>query len=137
MSTEMNDTARTAALEFAHALGSSYRAQLGERLIGAYLIGSLAHGGFSHRYSDIDVVLVTEDGLDAATLTALRSLATERDAELGQKLSLFWSDHRFTTGRLPPLDRMDYIENAIVLTATSNTRRGPRLFEGCSVLDLD
>ena len=83
------------------------------------------------------MALITEDGLDAATLTALRSLATERDAELGQKLSLFWSDHRFTTGRLPPLDRMDYIENAIVLTATSNTRRGPRLFEGCSVLDLD
>ena len=116
MSTDMNDTARTAALEFAHALVPSYRAQLGERLIGAYLIGSLAHDGFNHRYSDIDVVLITEDGLDAATLTALRSLAAERDAKLGQKLSLFWSDRRFTTGRLPPLDRSDYIDHAIVLT---------------------
>jgi len=116
MSTDMNDTARTATLEFAHALGSSYRAQLGERLIGAYLIGSLAHGGFSHRYSDIDVVLVTEDGLDAATLTALRSLAAERDAKLGQKVSLFWSDRRFAIGRLPPLDRSDYIDHAIMLT---------------------
>jgi predicted nucleotidyltransferase len=116
MSTDMNDTARTAALEFAHALVPSYRAQLGERLIGAYPIGSLAHGGFSHRYSDIDVALVTEDGLDTSTLTALRSLAAERDAKLGQKLSLFWSDRRFTTGRLPPLDRSDYIDHAIVLT---------------------
>jgi predicted nucleotidyltransferase len=115
MAIKMNDTARTAALGFAHALVPSYRAQLGERLIGAYLIGSLAHGGFGHRYSDIDVVLITEDGLDAATLTALRTLATERDIELGQKLSLFWSDRRFTTGRLPPLDRADYIDHAVVL----------------------
>jgi hypothetical protein len=84
MSTEHNDPkngmARTATLAFAHALASSYRAQLGERLIGAYLIGSLAHGGFSHRYSDIDMALVTEDGLDAATLTTLRALAAEEDA---------------------------------------------------------
>jgi hypothetical protein len=35
MSTEANDTARTAALKFADALASLFR---------AYLIGSLAHG---------------------------------------------------------------------------------------------
>jgi predicted nucleotidyltransferase len=115
MSTDMNDTAHAAALEFAHALASLYRAQLGKRLIGAYLIGSLAHGGFSHRYSDIDVALVTEDSLDTATLTTLRSLAAECDATLSQKLSLFWSDRRFTDGRFPPLDRTDYIDHAIVL----------------------
>jgi hypothetical protein len=74
MSTEANETARTAALKFAAALASSYRAQLGERLIGAYLIGSLAHGGFSRRYSDVDVALVTEFALDTTTLTTLRSL---------------------------------------------------------------
>jgi predicted nucleotidyltransferase len=116
MSSELNDTARTAALEFAHQLASLFRAQLGERLTGAYLIGSLAHGGFSHRYSDIDVALVTEDGLDPATLKALRSLAQERDAKLSQKLSLFWSDRGFSIGRFPPLDRTDYIDQAVVLT---------------------
>ena len=83
---DMNDTknelARTESLAFAHALAPSYSTQLGERLIGAYLIGSLAHGGFSHRYSDIDVALVTEDGLDAASLTTLRALAAEQDAAL-------------------------------------------------------
>ena len=61
MPTELNDAknemARTAALEFAHALASPYQAHFGERLIGAYLIGSVAHGGFSHRYSDIDLVI--------------------------------------------------------------------------------
>src|SRR6516162_4956481 len=111
-----NERARAAAFAFAHALSSLYRAQLGTRLIGAYLIGSLAHGGFSHRYSDIDVALVTEDGLDTPTLTALRSLAAERDTKFSQKLSLFWSDRRFTAGRFPPLDRTDYIDHAIVLT---------------------
>jgi predicted nucleotidyltransferase len=116
MSTELNDTARTAALKFAHQLGSLYRAQLGERLIGAYLIGSLAHGGFSHRYSDIDMALITEDGLDSVALTALRKLAEERDARLSQKLSLFWSDRSFMIGRFPPLDRTDYIDHAVVLT---------------------
>ena len=116
MSTDLNATARTAALKFADAVASSYQAQLGQRLIGVYLIGSLAHGGFSHRYSDIDVLLVTEDGLDTAELTTLHGLAAECDATLSQKLSVFWSDRSFTVGRLPPLDRADYVDHAIVLT---------------------
>ena len=82
MSTDLNATARTAALKFADAVASSYQAQLGQRLIGVYLIGSLAHGGFSHRYSDIDVALVTEDGLQAAVLTTLRGVAAEQNARL-------------------------------------------------------
>jgi predicted nucleotidyltransferase len=116
MSTEANDTARTAALKFADALASSFRAQLGERLIGAYLIGSLAHGGFSRRYSDIDMALITEVAFDAATLTTLRGLAAECDATLSQKLSVFWSDREFTIGRFPALDRVDYLDHGVVLT---------------------
>jgi predicted nucleotidyltransferase len=116
MSTEANEIARTAALKFADALASSYQALLGERLIGAYLIGSLAHGGFSRRYSDIDVALITEFALDTKTLATLRGLAAKCDATLSQKLSVFWSDRGFTIGRLPPLDRIDYLDRAVVLT---------------------
>jgi hypothetical protein len=116
MSTEANETARTAALKFADALASPYLAQLGERLIGAYLIGRLAHGGFSRRYSDVDVALITELALDTTTLTKLRDLATECDATLSQKLSAFWSDRGFTMGRFPPLDLIDYLDRAVVLT---------------------
>jgi predicted nucleotidyltransferase len=116
MAIALNDAARTTALDFAHRLGSSYRVQLGAKLIGAYIIGSLAHGGFSRRYSDIDIALVTEDGLDAAALTALRDLAAELDAALTLKLSLFWTDRHFVIGRFPPLDRADYLDHAIVLT---------------------
>jgi hypothetical protein len=126
MSTELsdhkNEMARTSALAFAHALASLYRAQLGERLIGAYLIGSLAHGGFSHRYSDIDVALVTEDSLDTATLTTLRALAAQQDAALSQKLSVFWADRHFSTGRLQPLDRADYLDHAIAITERERVR---------------
>jgi predicted nucleotidyltransferase len=116
MSTETNDSARTAALDFARALVPMYRAHLSERLIGVYLLGSLAHGGYSHRYSDIDMALVTEDGLNEQSLIALRGAALERDATLGKKLSVFWSDRRFSTGRFPPLDRTDYLDHAIVLS---------------------
>jgi predicted nucleotidyltransferase len=126
MSTEGNDRknemARTAALAFADALASVYRAQLSERLIGAYLIGSIAHGGFSYRYSDIDLALVTEDGLDAAALTKLRALAAEQDAALSQKLSVFWADRHFSIGRLPPLDRADYLDHAIVIAERERIR---------------
>lgn len=115
MANGMNEAARTAALAFSAALAASYRARLGERLIGAYVIGSLAHGGFSHRYSDIDMALVTEDGLDAAVLAALRDLAANQDVALARKLSLFWSDRSFSVGRLPPLDRVDYLDNAVLL----------------------
>jgi hypothetical protein len=58
MSKDANDTARIAALKFADALASLFRAQLGERLIGAYLIGSLAHGGFSRRHDQLWHVLM-------------------------------------------------------------------------------
>jgi GNAT superfamily N-acetyltransferase/predicted nucleotidyltransferase len=115
MLNEMNEAARTATLAFSAGLAASYRARLGERLIGAYLIGSLAHGGFSHRYSDIDMALITEDSLDAAALAALRDLAANHDINLARKLSLFWSDRSFSVGRLPPLDRVDYLDNAVPL----------------------
>ncbi len=115
MTDTKNEVARIAALAYARALALLYRKELGKRLVGAYLIGSLAHGGFSHRYSDIDVALVTEDGLDAAALTKLHALAVEDDAALSQKLSVFWTDRRFSVGRMPPLDRVDYIDHGVVL----------------------
>ncbi|MBO0716401.1 MAG: nucleotidyltransferase domain-containing protein [Rhizobiales bacterium] len=114
--------ARTAALAFVRALASLYRAELGEQLIGAYLVGSLAHGGFSHRYSDIDVALVTEDGLDTAALTTLRALAAKEDAALSQKVSVFWVDRHFKIGRLPALDRADYLDHAVAITERERVR---------------
>ena len=49
---------QAAAVDFACLTVSIWQAALGSELIGAYLMGSLAHGGFSRRYSDIDIALV-------------------------------------------------------------------------------
>src|ERR1700756_2461664 len=66
---------------------------LGERLIAAYAMGSLAHGGFSPLVSDVDVGLVLQDPLrakDYVTIrTVARSLRTGRSA-LDKRLSVFW-----------------------------------------------
>jgi predicted nucleotidyltransferase len=103
------------ARSFARALAPRWQAQLGDNLRGAYLLGSLAHGGFSRRYSDIDLGVVTGNGLDAAALEAMRAEAAAVSPELAPKVSIFWTDRRFALGRFPPLDRADYLDHAIAL----------------------
>jgi predicted nucleotidyltransferase len=115
MSADPNQAAAVAAADFVRAQASSWQARLGDNLLGLYLIGSLAHGGFSARYSDIDVALVTETGVTPEALAELRAQAALQSAELAPKLSFFWTDRSFALGRFPPLDRGDYIERAVVL----------------------
>ena len=52
------------------------RAQVmfGDRLVAAYALGSLAHGGFSSHVSDVDLGLVLADPLGAADAEAVASL---------------------------------------------------------------
>src|SRR5262249_4929471 len=117
--------AAAAAREFAAAIVGACDGRLGPRLKGAYLIGSLAHGGFSRRYSDIDVALVAEDGLSDAELGALRAEAAALAPDLAAKLSIFWGDRAFTIGRFPPLDRVDLIDHAAVLIQRERFRPPP------------
>ena len=56
-------SAQAAAVDFVRRIVPFWQAALGTELLGVYLIGSLAHGGFSRRYSDIDMAVVTEAGL--------------------------------------------------------------------------
>ena len=55
-----DDSVRVAAIGFANCLVPFWQAELGPELLGLYLMGSLAHGGFSRRYSDIDIAVITE-----------------------------------------------------------------------------
>ena len=110
-----DDLAAAAARDFARALGTQWHAQLGDDVIGLYIIGSLAHGGFSRRYSDIDLALVSERALTPAALGGLRGRANGLSAELGPKISVFWTDRSFAIGRFPPLDRADYLDCAVPL----------------------
>jgi len=108
--------AAAAACDFARRVALQWQASLRDELLGIYLLGSLAHGGFSRRYSDIDIAVITEHGLAPATLDALKATAFGASAELGPKVSTFWTDRRFGVGRFPPLDRADYLDCAVTLT---------------------
>ena len=117
-----DDDERAAALEFADAMAAFWEDLIGPRLLGFYLIGSLAHGGFNRRYSDIDLALLAENGLDETLLDRARAHGVSISPELAPKLSLFWSDRRFSAGRFPPLDRIDYLDHAIALVEREPVR---------------
>jgi predicted nucleotidyltransferase len=116
MTADLDEDARTAAVALARGVAAACEARLGPRLLGAYLIGSLAHGSFNRRYSDIDFAVVTEQGLDPAEIAAIHAGAAALAPDLAPKLSLFWTDRRFALGRFPPLDRIDYRDFAVMLT---------------------
>jgi hypothetical protein len=112
---DSDEFAKTATIDFARCLVRRWQEALGTELLGAYLIGSLAHAGFSRRYSDIDVALVTTAGLSARALDRLRSEALALSPDWGPKVSVFWTDQHFSLGRFPPLDRIDYLDHAVAL----------------------
>jgi hypothetical protein len=115
---EMPDPAdtvtRRAALAFAHQV-AELAGELSSDLLGVYLIGSLAHGGFSARYSDIDMALIVQEPLTSARLDRLRQEASAHSVNLTSRLSIFWADKNFSTGRFPPLDRIDTIDHGVAL----------------------
>jgi predicted nucleotidyltransferase len=110
-----DEPARTAAADFSRRLVPHWQKALGDELLGAYLIGSLAHAGFNRRYSDIDIALVTTAGLSPQALDRLRREALALSADWGPKVSIFWADRHFSVGRFPPLDRIDYLDHAVAL----------------------
>jgi predicted nucleotidyltransferase len=115
MSVGADELAAAAARDFARIVSERWQARLSAGVLGIYLLGSLAHGGFSRRYSDIDMALVAETPISPAVLEALRADAAQVMNDLAAKLSVFWTDRRFTAGRFPVLDRIDYLDHAVTL----------------------
>lgn len=122
MDTAQQNSSRAGALDFAHGIADFWDRHLGERLIGFYVIGSLAHGGFSSRYSDIDLALLAEDSLTSEDLACMGERATALSPDLAPKLSLFWTERHFSVGRFPPLDRVDLIDHGIALIEREHVR---------------
>src|SRR5213595_478656 len=91
---------------------AGYREALGERLVAAYALGSLAHGGFSPLVSDVDLGLIIADPLDPADPERVQAVAAgvkARGSALYERLSVFWGTPatlvgRPVGGRFPPLD---------------------------------
>jgi hypothetical protein len=112
----------------------AYQAALGPRLIAAYALGSLAHGGFSPLVSDVDLGLVLDDPFRVKDRLAIRGVAgTVRagGSPLHRRLSVFWGtpstlQGTVRGGRFPPLDRLDLLEYGRLLAGTDARDRVAR-----------
>ena len=110
---------------------AAYQAALGSRLVAAYALGSLAHGGFSPLVSDVDLGLILRDPPWIKHRLAIRAVARAVRADgsaLHQRLSVFWGTPatlagRARGGRFPPLDRLDLLEYGRLL-AGPDARQG-------------
>ena len=102
---------------------ASARDVWGERLVAAYALGSLAHGGFSIHVSDVDFGLILNDPLEDRDTEEMATLSAEikaSGAPLADRLSVFWGSIATLSGeapggRFPPLDRLDLIRYGRIL----------------------
>ncbi|HEY4019352.1 MAG TPA: hypothetical protein VGM75_11740 [Pseudonocardiaceae bacterium] len=116
--------ARAVAVECAN----DYQAVLADRLVAAYALGSLAHGGYAPAVSDIDLALVLTDtrDSDAATIETTRQSLHPR-SPAHRKLSVFWSSQTALRdgrddGRFPAIDRLDLHDHGQLLLGTDVAR---------------
>jgi hypothetical protein len=108
----------------------AYRAALGDRLLAAYALGSLAHGGFSELVSDVDLGLILSDPLQPADPAAIQRVAESerrKGSPLHERLSVFWGTPATLAGereggRFPPLDRLDLLESGRLLAGSDDAR---------------
>jgi hypothetical protein len=104
----------------------SARRRLGDGLLSAYAIGSLAHGGFSRAVSDVDLALLTAVSADvSAAARDVGEIAALVAADvrasglaLAERLSIFhapWARFRDPPpdARFPPIDRYDLVHFGI------------------------
>jgi predicted nucleotidyltransferase len=103
-----------------------------QRLLAAYALGSLAHGGFSAA-SDIDIGLVLDDPLLSTDSEAVRELTASIKATgrpFADRLSIFWGSVASLSGispggRFPPLDRLDLIKHGRLLAGSDVRNKLP------------
>jgi predicted nucleotidyltransferase len=104
-----------ALLSYVGRVADHFKFSLGSVLVEVYRLGSLAHGGFSNVYSDIDVGLMLNCREPPNQMSELIANAKSLDAEYGKKLSVFWGNPDFTWGRLPVIDRLDLLDHGVSL----------------------
>lgn len=123
--TDPTGAARAVAGECAH----TYEAVFGGRLVAAYLLGSLAYGGYAPAVSDIDLAVVltdTREG-DHETIAGTRETLCER-GRLYRKLSVFWSSlpalrEGDDDGRFPAPDRLELADRGVLLRGSDIARQ--------------
>lgn len=126
-------SADPAVAELIAACRSLAEEGFGARLLGIYLIGSLAHGGFAPAASDVGVALILSDPLterDAEQISALAAYCAAAHPRYGRRLSLFWTspaafagtDDVQVAGRFPAIDRLDLMLNGLPVGGTDLRR---------------
>lgn len=100
---------------FVQGVAVHFNTKLGAALVEAYKLGSLAHGGFSDIYSDIDVGLLLSCREPPPGMSELIAGAMALHPEYGKKLSMFWGNPEFGWGRLPVIDRLDLLDHGVAL----------------------
>ena len=101
----------------------SARARLGDGLLSAYAIGSLAHGGFATAVSDVDLALLTDrrPGRDmGAVVAAITADLQAAGLALCDRLSVFhapWEGFADPSpeARFPPIDRYDLVRYGVLV----------------------
>jgi hypothetical protein len=102
-------------LDYIGRVAEHFRSQLGSELAEVYKIGSLAHGGFSEIYSDLDVGLILSCSTPPPGMDRMIAEAKALDDHYGGKLSIFWGNPGCNWGRLPALDRLDLLDHGVPL----------------------
>lgn len=95
-----------------------------DRLLAAYALGSLAHGGFSPLVSDVDVAIILAGPARPADQELIHGVAEEVrgiGSELHSRASIFWGTpeflrYRVGEGRFPPLDQLCLFEHGRIIT---------------------
>lgn len=112
----------------------AYRVAFGARLLAAYALGSLAHGGFSELVSDVDLGLILSDPLrpsDPDMIAGVAQTQRHKGSPLHERLSVFWGTPATLAGerdggRFPPLDRLDLLESGRLLAGADDARASVR-----------
>lgn len=120
-----------AITQYVLRVASFFDARLGSIVAEVYQIGSLAHGGFSALYSDIDIGLLLNCAEPPAGMAEAISAAKSLDSEYGKKLSVFWGNPDYNWGRLPVIDRLDLLDHGVPLM-----RRNKTVFRRPSVAEI-
>lgn len=110
----------------------SARERLGDGLLSAYAIGSLAHGGFSRAVSDVDLALLTDYAAAARDVGEIAALVAAdvraSGLALAERLSIFhapWAAFRDPPpdARFPPIDRYDLVRCGILVHGVDHRPR--------------
>jgi hypothetical protein len=104
---------------------------LGAQVVAAYALGSLAHGGFSRRASDVDLAVVLDalpPDIDDVMDRVKRAVAVQLGTPLAGRLSMFWSTwdslaSRDVQGRFPLVDRIDLQAQGVLLAGVDQRAR--------------